>query len=112
MVELCYALPISICPSPIRLTPMQKLVWEQEAKRHVPLLPVVLHQGYNSKAAHNHSLVTFTALHAFQNPWPQLRKLTSLLQKKQCREIEFLCSVYVYEEENEKSYGNNVTYGI
>ena len=28
---------------------MQKLVWEQEAKRHVPLLPVVLHQGYTSK---------------------------------------------------------------
>ena len=28
---------------------MQKLVWEQEAKRHVPLFPVVLHQGYASK---------------------------------------------------------------
>ncbi|KAL5463772.1 hypothetical protein EMCRGX_G032706 [Ephydatia muelleri] len=33
-------------PQDQRLTPMQKLVWEQEAKRHVPLLPVVLHQGY------------------------------------------------------------------
>eukprot|EP00731_Ephydatia_muelleri_P028346 Em0019g1219a len=31
-------------PQDQRLTPMQKLVWEQEAKRHVPLLPVVLHQ--------------------------------------------------------------------
>ena len=34
---------------PCRITPMQKLVWEQVAKRHVPLQPLVLHQGYKSK---------------------------------------------------------------
>eukprot|EP00731_Ephydatia_muelleri_P028356 Em0019g1229a len=49
LLSVCSAINIDVDDKEIqdlimKLTPMQKLVWEQEAKRHVPLLPVVLHQ--------------------------------------------------------------------